>query len=276
MANERAVKEQSGQSGSLGLHVIRFPSGNWGFVGDIPKALGLKVPADKEAVMGGRAFQGDDGQPMMLKFPSFKTLGMTVAHARQHGYEPRVTDEDRKVAEQQGTTAYLVRVRVEVATGGRGRQRPGYRWEEGYQLVTPAGEELVPYMRKSEAREECRDCGWTAEVVGSIDEARAKLAQERQARERKESAPAVRVTVRGHVYDVTGYIEAADRSVGIMSSSFNPDDAHAVDPSAPEFPWNSLTDQETEEIDRAFWAAQPPEQCDPLDEEQEPDLGVSR
>jgi len=30
------------------------------------------------------------------------------------------------------------------------------------------------------------------------------------------------------------------------------------------------------EIDRAFWAAQPPEPCDPIDEEQELDQGKSR
>lgn len=263
-AAERSLRQQEWHaSAKLPLYVQLAPSGKWAYVGDIPTELGQEVPADTAAVLGQRAYKAEDGAVMMRKFPVFKTMGEALGHARRFGYEPKVTDEDRKVAEWQGVTAYLVPARIEVPTGGNGRQKLGYRWVDGYRVVTPAGEPGEP-LRKSEAKELCRECGWKAEVVRSVEEAREKLGQ------------TVRVTVRGHVYDVKGHIEEADRSVGIMSDSFWPEEARAVDQSSPELPFDSLTDKEIEEIDRAFWEAQPPEQCDPLDEEQEPDLEVSR
>lgn len=95
--------------------------------------------------------------------------------------------------------------------------------------------------------------------------------------EKAVSTPGVRALVRGVLYDISGEIERADRSVGIMADAFNPTDARPVDAGAPEFPWESLTDAEILEIDRAFWEAQPPEPCDnPIDEEQELDRGKSR
>ena len=94
--------------------------------------------------------------------------------------------------------------------------------------------------------------------------------------EKAVSTPGVRALVRGIRYEISGEIDRADRSVGIMADAFYPTGARPVDARAPEFPWESLTDAEILEIDRAFWAAQPPEPCDPIDEEQELDQGKSR
>lgn len=58
--------------------------------------------------------------------------------------------------------AKLVPVRMEIGASRNGR--PGYRWVEGYQLVTPEGDKLYPYFRKAEARKRCRDEGWEAQV----------------------------------------------------------------------------------------------------------------
>lgn len=56
---------------NYGLHIIQFPSGRYGFVGSIPAALGHEVPADKSAVMGGRAYRNAKGEIVELKFPTF-------------------------------------------------------------------------------------------------------------------------------------------------------------------------------------------------------------
>jgi hypothetical protein len=88
--------------------------------------------------------------------------------------------------------------------------------------------------------------------------------------------PTVRVLVRGVFYDISGEIEPADRSVGIETDTFNPTEARPIDEGAANFPWESLTDAEIRAIDLAFWAAQPLEQCDPIDEEKELGQGISR
>lgn len=56
---------------NYGLHITQFPSGRYGFVGTIPVALGNEVPADKSAIMGGRAYRNTKGEIVELKFPTF-------------------------------------------------------------------------------------------------------------------------------------------------------------------------------------------------------------
>ena len=53
-------------------HIIKFPSGQWGYVGAIPLCLGELVPADRSAVLGCRTIPGENG-PMMFKAKTFKT-----------------------------------------------------------------------------------------------------------------------------------------------------------------------------------------------------------
>ena len=69
-----------------GLHVIRFPSGRYGFVGSIPKALGTEIPANKAAVMGGRAFRNAEGEIVEIKFPVFETEDAAREFAASRGY----------------------------------------------------------------------------------------------------------------------------------------------------------------------------------------------
>lgn len=57
----------------LGLHVICFPSGRWGYVGSIPTALGTEVPATRADVMGCRSHINDAGDLVAWKFPTFDT-----------------------------------------------------------------------------------------------------------------------------------------------------------------------------------------------------------
>lgn len=73
----------------LGLHVIRFPSGRFGYVGSIPNALCQAIPADKSAIMGGRAFRGADGALMEWKAPAFATEQDARAFATDRGFEVR-------------------------------------------------------------------------------------------------------------------------------------------------------------------------------------------
>lgn len=59
--------------GKLGLHVIKFPSGRFGYVGSIPTALGTEIPASRNAVMGCRTHYAADGSLVEWKFPTFET-----------------------------------------------------------------------------------------------------------------------------------------------------------------------------------------------------------
>ena len=67
-------------------HIIKFPSGRWGYVGAIPLCLGELVPADRSAVLGCRTIPGENG-PMMFKT---KTLG-TETEARNYATIQGVT-----------------------------------------------------------------------------------------------------------------------------------------------------------------------------------------
>lgn len=64
-----------------GLHIIQAPFGRFIFVGRVPASLGSEVPADRSAVMGGRAFRNARGAAVMIKFPSFETRDDAAAFA---------------------------------------------------------------------------------------------------------------------------------------------------------------------------------------------------
>jgi hypothetical protein len=72
--------------GNLGLHVIKFPSGKFGFVGSIPAALGYDVPADTSAVMGGRSYTNAAGDLVERKFPVFDTEQAARDFAKSKGF----------------------------------------------------------------------------------------------------------------------------------------------------------------------------------------------
>ena len=71
----------------LGLHVIRLPSGRFGYVGSIPHALCQAIPADKSAVMGGRAFRAANGELVEWKAPAFDTEQDARTFAMDRGFE---------------------------------------------------------------------------------------------------------------------------------------------------------------------------------------------
>jgi hypothetical protein len=59
--------------------------------------------------------------------------------------------------------ARLRPVKLEVPCTRRGR--PSFKWVHGYQVVTPEGAELLPYMRMMEAIRFCAKQGWASKVV---------------------------------------------------------------------------------------------------------------
>ena len=71
---------------NMGVHVLKNPAGTYSFVGRIPASLGNKVPANREDIMGGRAFD-DSGRAMTYKFPVFKTEHDARKHAKNCGVE---------------------------------------------------------------------------------------------------------------------------------------------------------------------------------------------
>lgn len=72
---------------NLGLHIINFPSGNFGFVGSIPNVMCNIVTASKSDVLGGRAFYDQHGTLVTAKAPSFSNINDAVAHAEKFGFE---------------------------------------------------------------------------------------------------------------------------------------------------------------------------------------------
>ncbi len=67
----------------LGLHIMQFPSKRWGFVGDIPMALGRLVKPTKQDIMAGRAWKDDTGHMVTVKFPTFHTKELAEAHIQE-------------------------------------------------------------------------------------------------------------------------------------------------------------------------------------------------
>lgn len=70
----------------LGLHVIQFPSGKFGFVGSIPTALGKEIPATEAAVMGCRSHRNAKGELVEWKFPVFETADAAHDFAASRGF----------------------------------------------------------------------------------------------------------------------------------------------------------------------------------------------
>lgn len=68
---------------NLGLHVIQFPSGKFGFVGSIPTVICLSRKPTASDIMGGRVMK--DG--LVYYSPSFDTRQQAIDHAKKHGFE---------------------------------------------------------------------------------------------------------------------------------------------------------------------------------------------
>jgi hypothetical protein len=74
---------------NLCLHIIEFPSGRFGYVGAIPTDICEQVPADRAAILGQRAFSDPEtNDPIMWKAPSFETVEVAIAHAKDRGHSP--------------------------------------------------------------------------------------------------------------------------------------------------------------------------------------------
>jgi hypothetical protein len=73
----------------LGLHVIQFPSGKFGYVGSIPVSCCRRLKADTSAVLGCRAIrEGDE----LVEYRSmiFETEQEAIDHAVACGFEPKL------------------------------------------------------------------------------------------------------------------------------------------------------------------------------------------
>jgi hypothetical protein len=72
--------------GNLGLHIIKFPSGKYGYVGSVPVALGYEAPASRAAVMGGRSSYNAAGELIEIKFPVFESEIEARDFAKSKGF----------------------------------------------------------------------------------------------------------------------------------------------------------------------------------------------
>lgn len=74
--------------GNVGLHVIKFPSDRFGFVGSIPVSCCRRMKADRSAVMGGRAIREGD-ELVEYRTMTFETEQEALDHAVSCGYEAK-------------------------------------------------------------------------------------------------------------------------------------------------------------------------------------------
>jgi len=72
----------------VGIHVIKFPSGRFGFVGSIPVSCCRRMKADKSAIMGGRAIREGD-ELVEYRTMTFETEQEALDHAVSCGYEAK-------------------------------------------------------------------------------------------------------------------------------------------------------------------------------------------
>lgn len=70
----------------LGLHVIEFPSGRFGYVGSIPVSCCRRLIADSSAVFGGRAVREGD-ELVEYRTMTFDTEQEALDHAASCGYK---------------------------------------------------------------------------------------------------------------------------------------------------------------------------------------------
>ena len=72
---------------NMGLHIIKFPTGKFGYVGSIPVDLATEVPATTADVMGGRCHYGPNKELLSYKFPVFDSRVDAVKFAESKGHK---------------------------------------------------------------------------------------------------------------------------------------------------------------------------------------------
>lgn len=72
---------------NLGTHIHQFPSGRFGFVGNLPTVLAEIVPATTGDILGCRSFKDADGNLKAYRFPVYGT----ASEARKAAADAGVT-----------------------------------------------------------------------------------------------------------------------------------------------------------------------------------------
>ena len=72
--------------GNLGVHLMQFPTGKWGFRGTLPIVLADEArEATMSDVMGQRAFRDNEGTLRVWHFPVFVSEVLAREYARDKG-----------------------------------------------------------------------------------------------------------------------------------------------------------------------------------------------
>lgn len=75
--------------GKIGLHVIQFPSGRFGYVGSVPASCCKRIQADRSAILGCRAIREGD-ELVEYRTMVFETQKEAISHAKSCGYEAKL------------------------------------------------------------------------------------------------------------------------------------------------------------------------------------------
>tara|TARA_R110000782_G_scaffold99832_1_gene185781 strand:+ start:484 stop:732 length:249 start_codon:yes stop_codon:yes gene_type:complete len=74
---------------NIGLHIIKFPTSRFGYVGSVPASCCKRMKADRSAVMGGRAVR--EGEELVeYRTMSFETQKEAIDHATMCGFEAKL------------------------------------------------------------------------------------------------------------------------------------------------------------------------------------------
>jgi hypothetical protein len=73
--------------GNLGLHIIKYPTGRFGYVGSVPTALASIVPMTQAGALGSRAFKNEAGEWVEYQFPVFETELAAREFAASKGFK---------------------------------------------------------------------------------------------------------------------------------------------------------------------------------------------
>jgi len=72
---------------NLGLHLQKYPTGRYGYVGSPPYALGIEAKPTTDDIRAGRFTTNTEGKTVTIKFPTFDTVQAAIDHAKRRGFD---------------------------------------------------------------------------------------------------------------------------------------------------------------------------------------------
>ena len=72
---------------NLGIHLIKYPTGKYGYVGTLPCGLGNEQKPSSDDIRAGRFTTNSEGETVTIKFPVFSDVQSAINHAESRGFD---------------------------------------------------------------------------------------------------------------------------------------------------------------------------------------------